>query len=171
MWSLNIKISCKKLRGKVKRSLFEYKNNQRIITQRDLGRLQGIWERSRWKWKPKSTEFVGWARGCAVSWELPREERGASLASPCSVTHVCACVCVCVCVWICVCVCVVCVVCVCVWMCGWCVCVCVCLCVSGLIFFCFLFWIQEENNFLWFTDSFLFYVEFLIFEKFIFELG
>ena len=36
--------------------------------------------------------------------------------------------------------------------------------------FFFLFRMGEENNFLWFTDSFLFYGEFLIFVKFIFEL-
>ena len=62
-------------------------------------------------------------------------------------------------------------------------CVCVCVCVRiplylrifavdfnrvGLIFFVFLFRIREEYNFLWFTDSFLFYVAFSIFEKFIF---
>ena len=82
------------------------------------------------------------------------------------------CVCMCVCVCVCVCVCL-------------CVCVFVCVCVriplylriyevdfnrAVLIFFCvFLFRIREENNFLWFTDSFLFYVEFSIFEKFIFD--
>ena len=31
----------------------------------------------------------------------------------------------------------------------------------------FLYPIREENNFLWFNDSFLFYIEFFIFEKFI----
>ena len=40
---------------------------------------------------------------------------------------------------------------------------------GGAHFFVFLFWIREENNFLRFTDSFLFYVEFSIFEKFIFD--
>ena len=67
-----------------------------------------------------------------------------------------------------------------------CVCVCVCVCVllylriytvdfdrTGFIFFFFfffffLFQIREENNFSWFTDSCLYYGEFLIFKKFIF---
>ena len=76
-------------------------------------------------------------------------------------------------------------VCVCEYVCmSVCVCVYVCVCmyvyrfISGstrsistgwISFFCFLFRMGEENNFLWFTDSLLFYVEFLIFEKFIIE--
>ena len=91
---------------------------------------------------------------------------------------VCVCVCACVYIYMCVCVCV----CVCVRV---YVCVRVCACVyvyrfiSGStrsiltgwdsFFFVFLFRIREENNFIWFTDSFLFYVEFSIFEKFIFD--
>ena len=38
-----------------------------------------------------------------------------------------------------------------------------------ILFVFFLFRMGEENNFLWFTDSFLFYVEFLIIGKFIYE--
>ena len=82
-------------------------------------------------------------------------------------------------------------VCVCVCVCGWvggmvraggCVRACVRACVyrfisgstrsilteRGSLFFVFvLFRIREENNFVWFTDTFLFYVEFLILEKFV----
>ena len=62
---------------------------------------------------------------------------------------------------------------------------CVCVCVSIPLYlwnyavdfdrsphffvFFFLFCIREEHNFLLFTESFLFYFEFLIFVKFVFE--